>query len=203
MKFLNILVIVTLILGVIIGAGFASGQEIKFFFTNYGITGLVEMLLAVFIICIVVNLVLRILLKYKLNSYNEFLEKTFYKKPVLIYSTRNIIYFFLLASFLIMSIGFSTCLEQQFGINRYIGALILSILCYVAFVGSVDRILKINKYIMPVLVILIIVVGVDTFINQNLEISQVNSNYMFLVNSFIYASYNVIPLIPLLATLKM
>lgn len=190
-----------IILGSVIGAGFASGQEIKIFFTNYGILGLAGLILSVAVMVLVINLSLKLILRHNTNTYGEFVEEIFENKKVLSYTMQNVITFFLLASFLIMSIGFSTCLEQQFSIPRYIGGLIIAVLCYITFAGNIDRIIKINEYIMPVLICLIIFVGVSVFTNGDWQIArEVNLNFLF--NSFIYASYNVIPLLPILLTLK-
>lgn len=197
----SIIKITAIILGSVIGAGFASGQEIKIFFTNYGILGLIGLILSIGIMVLVINLSLKVILKNNTETYNEFLKNIFKNKKILSYSMQNIITFFLLASFLIMSIGFATCLEQQFSLPRYVGGLIIAILCYITFIGNIKRIIKINEYIMPVLIILIVFVGVRVFVNGEWNISN-DINLNFIPNSFIYASYNVIPLLPILLTLK-
>lgn len=199
----KVLTISTLILGSVIGAGFASGQEIKIFFTNFGTLGFIGLIIAIIIIVLAINLGLKLILKNNTNNYDNFLVNIFQNNKILSYSMKNIITIFLFASFLIMGIGFASCLEQQFGIPRYVGGTIIAILCYITFIGNINRILKINKYIMPVLVALILMVGIDVFLNQEWKIQNVYdkgvSNFIF--SSFIYASYNIIPLFPILVTL--
>ena len=50
----NIMKIVFVILGTMIGAGFASGQEMYLFFFSYGINGIIGILIACFILGFVI-----------------------------------------------------------------------------------------------------------------------------------------------------
>ena len=50
----NIFKVVFVIIGTMIGAGFASGQEMYLFFFSYGIEGLIGLLIATFIIGFVI-----------------------------------------------------------------------------------------------------------------------------------------------------
>ena len=154
----------SVILGSIIGAGFASGQEIKIFFTNYGIYGLIGEIISILVIAFVLNLSLKTILKNNTNTYSKFLEIMFKDKKILSYSMRNIIVIFLLSGFFLMSIGFATCLEQQFSIPKPIGGVIIDEINYITFIGNIDRIIKINTYIMPILIILIVIAAVKVIV---------------------------------------
>ena len=198
----EIIKIVTLILGSIIGAGFASGQEIKIFFSDYGILGLCGIILAVLIICLIINYTLKIILKNDIKNFEELLKCIFLNNKLLIYVMKNIVNIFLLVTFLIMSIGFATCLEDQFLIPKYIGGVIFAILLYVTFIGNIARIIKVNMYIMPILVLCIMFIGYKVISDWNFVIDE-KINFNFIQNSFIYASYNLIPLISVLSTLNL
>ena len=52
--FMNILKVVFVIIGTLIGAGFASGQEIYSFFYSYGIVGLLGILITCGLISIII-----------------------------------------------------------------------------------------------------------------------------------------------------
>lgn len=200
---MQIITISTLILGSIIGAGFASGQEIKIFFSNFGIYGLIGMIVSIFFMTLVVNLTLKIILKYNITTYDELAEIIFKNNNIVKDITKNIVYVFLLVTFFIMIIGFSTCLEEQFGISRLIGGIIATAICYFALIGDIERVLKINKYIMPLLVMLIFAAGVVTFFIGDIEIREhYNSNHLFIISAIIYSSYNIIPILPILPTIK-
>lgn len=194
----GIIKVSAIILGSIIGAGFASGQEIKIFFTSYGTSGLLGLLIAVTIIVIIINLVLRISFKKNIENYISFLEKICCNNKVLSDTMKNIVNIFLLSSFFIMGIGFATCLEEQFYIPKCVGGVIISILCYATFMGNINRIIKVNTYIMPVLLGLIIFAGIKIGFPK----IQFVTNAKIILNSVIYASYNLLPLIPILLTVR-
>jgi len=197
----NIIKVVSVIIGSIIGAGFASGQEIKIFFANYGIYGILGIFISAIIMILVINLCFKIMLKNNIKNYNNFIEIVFEGKTILNDSVKNITNLFMMSCFFIMSIGFSSCIEQQFLIPRYIGGIIFSIICYISFIGNINRIIKINQYIMPILISVIIYAGLKGLISEDIYVNK-NLDIRFILSSIIYASYNLLPLIPILASLN-
>ena len=197
----SIVNITAVILGSVIGAGFASGQEIKIFFSRFGIYGLFGLLFSIFLICVIINLSLKAIFKHNLCSYSQFSAHIFKNNRIFSYSMQNIVNVFLLASFMIMAIGFSTSLENQFSVPRFAGGFIFAFVCYLAFVGNINRVIQINVYIMPILIALILFAGLKVLLSFDWTVNSVFYPD-FIFNSFIYASYNAIPLIPILLTLK-
>ena len=63
----NVLKVVFVIIGTLIGAGFASGQEVYLFFFSYGMKGLIGILISSIIIGVVIYSTFNILNKYKIN----------------------------------------------------------------------------------------------------------------------------------------
>ena len=64
----NVLKVVFVIIGTLIGAGFASGQEVYLFFFSYGMKGLIGILISSIIIGVVIYSTFNILNKYKINN---------------------------------------------------------------------------------------------------------------------------------------
>ena len=62
----NVLKVVFVIIGTLIGAGFASGQEVYLFFFSYGMKGLIGILISSIIIGVVIYSTFNILNKYKI-----------------------------------------------------------------------------------------------------------------------------------------
>ena len=60
------------IIGTVIGAGFASGQEISIFFSKYGIIGILGMLISCFFTGIIIYFVLKIIKSKNVNTYSVF-----------------------------------------------------------------------------------------------------------------------------------
>lgn len=207
----NILKVVFVIIGTLIGAGFASGQEIYAFFFSYGVEGLIGILISSLILGLVIYKTLQIVQKYKIKTYKEFLEV--FIKPKNngnFFNLKNIINIiiniFILITFFIMIAGFGAYFEQELEINKLIGSVILAILSYIIFTTSVKGVVKVNEILVPILIIFITIIGlinlknVDLFNIQNYVTKTNESNSI--LSSILYASYNSILLIPVLITLK-
>lgn len=97
--------IIFLLIGTMIGAGFASGKEIFIFFGKYGYLGILGIIISSLLFYIVINSTLKYIFNNKIYSYNDFINTLFGKKlSIFILSFVNI---FLLLSFYIMVAGFS------------------------------------------------------------------------------------------------
>ena len=73
-KMKKILKSVFVIIGTVIGAGFASGQEIYIFFYQYGLNGILGIIFSSFLIGIVIYKVLNICKKNQVKNYKGFLN---------------------------------------------------------------------------------------------------------------------------------
>ena len=193
------------IIGTLIGAGFASGQEIYVFFYKYGIHGIFGIIVSSILLGFVVYKVLIISKNKEIKNYRKFLNLFVNDEHYLdIFNT--IINIFILITFYIMIAGFGAYFEQQFNINGLIGSSILAILCFFVLIKNISGLVKVNQVIIPILIISLLIIGVNVIDFKN--IFNI-SNYMFENNSFkwmldaiLYAGYNSILLIPVLIVLK-
>lgn len=200
--------IIFVIIGALIGAGFASGQEIYVFFYTYGMKGLMGIIISSVLIGYIIYKTFKIIQKNDISTYREFLEIIIEKDKKNLISILNlIINTFLLVTFFIMISGFGAYFEQQLGIDSLIGSVILAILCYIVFMTSTKGIVKVSTIIVPFLIFFIIYIGIQ--ILGIIDISNIqqytinnNNSLMFILKSILYSSYNSILLIPVLITLK-
>lgn len=198
------------IIGSIIGAGFASGQEINSFFYRYGTNGIIGMIVSIVIISFTIYKVFKISIKSNINTYKELLEtilKVEKNKYLNMANITNIIInIFLIISFFIMIAGFGAYFKQEYNLNSIIGSFILAFICFIIFMGNVEGLLRVNKYLVPILIVFMLVIGYMNINNINLyQISnkEINTSlYQAIWSGIIYASYNIILLIPVLITLK-
>ena len=202
----NVLTVVFVIIGPLIGAGFASGQEVYLFFFSYGMKGLIGILISSIIIGVVIYSTFNILNKYKINTYKDFLNILIPKNTKLKIIANFIINIFILITFFIMIAGFGAYFEQEIGINRLVGSLILAIITFIVFMTSIKGVVKVNELIVPILIGFIFIIGIisikDTHI-LNLENYVIRTNYTnFALSAVLYSSYNSILLIPVLITLN-
>lgn len=193
-----------IIIGAIIGAGFASGKEIYIFFYKYGMEGFLGIILCSLLIGILLYKILKLIIEYKIKNYDDFLRVIF-KNKFLKYSNKILMNIFLLISFFIMIAGFGAYLNQEYEFNYIIGASILSIICFFVFLKGADGVDKVSNVLVPILIVFIIIIGANNFKNINefkniLNIQNTNSNLYnnWITQSIIYSSYNLILLIPLL-----
>ena len=72
--FMNILKVAFVIIGTLIGAGFASGQEVYTFFFSYGINGILGIIISSLIIGYTIYKTFKIIEKNNIKNYKEFLD---------------------------------------------------------------------------------------------------------------------------------
>lgn len=154
---MEILKVVFVIIGTLIGAGFASGQEIYAFFFSFGIKGLLGILISSSLIGITIYKTFQIVYKNNTNNYGDFLNR-FIKNKKINNITNSIINIFILVSFYIMIAGFGAYLQQEFNLNSIIGSCILAILCLILFKTNVNGLVKVNEILIPILIVIVILI---------------------------------------------
>lgn len=201
----KILKAVFVIIGTLIGAGFASGQEIYIFFYKYGVNGIFGILISSMLLGFVTYKVLSIGQKIEVTNYKNFL-KEFIKEEKHLEIFNTIINIFILITFYIMIAGFGAYFEQQFGMYSLIGSSILAFICYFVFLKDVSGLIKVSQYIVPLLIVCLFLIGINVIDVKNIfEISHYvskNTSWKWILDSVLYGSYNTILLIPVLIALR-
>lgn len=202
----NMFKVIFVIIGTMIGAGFASGQEMYLFFFSYGIEGLIGVFISSIIIGVVISKTLQVVNKYKVDTYKDFLTILLKKKEKITPIINFVINLFILVTFFIMIAGFGAYFEQELGINSLIGSTILAILTFIVFMTSVKGVVKANELLVPLLIGFLIIIGMINL--KDIHFGELG-NYIiqakegsFILSAILYSSYNSILLIPVLLTLK-
>ena len=167
----------------------------------YGIIGII---ISSLILSYVLFVVLDNMRKYNINNYDEYLKTIFKNNKFLCYLNENIITVFLLLTFYVMELGFISLLWQQYGISKYVGMLIITVLSYIVLRGDVKSVVKTNILLIPILIVAMLYIsvsGIETFGIEQVNLC-VEPNKMFIVNAIIYSSYNFIMLFPLVTSLN-
>lgn len=203
----NVYKVTFVIVGTIIGAGFASGQEIYTFFNAYGIRGLIGVFLSCFLIGYIIYKTFSIMLNNNINNYQDFVVKIIPEKlannKLLGFTINNIINIFLLISFNIMVAGFGSYFFQELNMPQIYGSILIAVLSFITLSKNIDGVIKINTYLIPALVLLIIFLGVKKIgCIENIFCPDINKPVSWFLSSILYASYNSISLIPILVSLK-
>ena len=177
----NIIKVVLVIIGTLVGAGFASGKEIYSFFFVYNIYGIIGIIISSIIIGLVVYRVFNICSKNNINTYHELCG--FIGRAKVSNFLNNIVNIFLLIAYFVMIAGFSSFLRQEFSINGVLASSIIVFLCYFIFLKNISGLIKISNYLMPILIFFIIYISckngifnIKLFYNDNLIMNSSNIN---------------------------
>jgi uncharacterized membrane protein YkvI len=153
--------IAVVFIGTIVGAGLASGQEIKEFFTSYGISSFVGIIACGIFYVIMGSIVSKISIKYKLNSYGDVIKVV---SPNLLGKITGVITtLYLISSASIILAGSGALINQFFGIPKIIGSLIMIVLAIFFLLRDTDGLIEVNSFIVPTLVITITTITVLYF----------------------------------------
>lgn len=155
--YMKILKIVFVIIGTLIGAGFASGQEVYIFFFSFGIKGLFGIIISSIIMGITIYRTLKIIEKNNVKNYKELLD-CLVKREKLKKIINIVVNLFILATFYIMIAGFGAYLEQEFNLNSTIGSGILAIFCLFIFKTNIKGLVKTNEILIPILIFIVILI---------------------------------------------
>lgn len=205
----NCIKIALVIIGALIGAGFASGQEIYLFFFSYGKKGILGIIVSSILLGIIIYKTIVIIKEKQITTYKEFLENIIQekiRKEKILEIINTIINIFILITFYIMIAGFGGYLAETIEIPQIIGSSILAIICIIIMSKETKGIVKVSEAIVPILILFIIIIGIYTLSSTNI-INKINEMEIvkgsnWLVSGVIYASYNSILLIPVLISIN-
>ena len=139
----------------------------------------------------------------KVNAYGQICGKwlgTFYEYFVRI---------FLFAVVVVMISGAGATLNEYYGLNYYVGSLLMAVLIFVAFAFGFNKLLDVIGCIGPVIIVFSIVVAVATIVSGsgldlNVDITPIanmRSSANWWISGILYASYNIFGAIPFLTTM--
>jgi len=191
-------------IGTVIGAGFASGQEIIQFFGVYGYKGIHGIILATSLFSMVGAIVLYQVYKNRITCYSEYVTPLFGKRISRFLEVIIISYLFI--SFCIMLAGSGALFNQHFNINSNIGIYLMAFLCFLTLAFSIKGVSFVNKLMVPLMIIGIVLVGVvvigkEKFIFSNYYGVNMTKTGNWITSAILYVSYNTISSIVVLASL--
>ena len=137
--------------GTIIGAGFASGQELLQFFISYGSIGFSSLLIAGFLFAFFGYRLLALGKQLNLQSYHHLLYYICGKKLGIVLDF--LISIFLFGSLCIMLSGTGTVCRDYLDIPFIIGTLLMCVLIIFASFFGIKGIANINLMVIPLLLL--------------------------------------------------
>ncbi|MBQ6820205.1 MAG: transporter [Clostridium sp.] len=195
-EFSKIFQVAVVFIGTIVGAGLASGQEIKEFFTSYGVLSFLGIIVCGIFYIILGSIVSKISIKYKLNSYGDVIKIV--SPNILGKITGLITTLYLISSASIILAGSGALINQFFGVPKIIGSLIMIALAIFFLLKDTDGLIQVNSFIVPTLIITISIITILYFllckdlttIHQLVKFEPTKSGIT--LSTILYAGYNTL-----------
>lgn len=173
----------------VIGAGFASGQEIVSFFVKYGRYSLFGILIACLIFFAFSYAVLCSCKEYNIHSYDELLTK-FYGEGNIKKAIKIGIFIFSVCSMCVMTACMGEICVLTTGVRRIVGSLLFSVLCLFVLVMDGRNVLKLNSILGGFIIFGIIFSCL--YILRFREHQTFSNNIRIAVSGITYAGYNLL-----------
>ena len=193
----NIVRIGSAFIGVIVGAGFASGQETLQYFTSFGIPGILGAIMATVLFAYLGMVLVWLGSHTKTTNHKDVIFRLSgrYFGTVIDY----ILLFTLFGVGVVMIAGAGANLNQQFDLPFPVGATLITILVIITCFLKVDRVVSIIGSITPLLIIFVIFIAIYSLVTMDGTFASLNdvaqSIPTTLPNWFIsginYVSFNV------------
>ena len=183
--------------GLIVGAGFASGQEIMQYFTSFGLMGIVGAVVATVIFAF---------LGMTLAQIGSDLQTTSHKEGIYYIGGRFIgpvldilITFILFGIAVVMFAGSGSTFQQMYGLNPGIGSILMATATILTLLLNADNVIKIVAVLTPYLMGIIFIILIYSLFTMEYSIGELNvmaqnqtsaaPNWM--LSTILYVSYNI------------
>lgn len=195
-------------IGVIVGAGFATGQEMLQFFSRFGLMGIAGMLLATALFIIFGFIIMDLGRKLKAKSHLEIIRYTGGK--FLGFFMDILISFFLFGALTAMIAGTGALFREQLNLPSLAGNLIMCVITAVTVMTGIKGIVNSISIIVPLLLLSVIGISLYSVFNPPPgfvpHYGDGAGNGLitgWLMSSVLYVSYNTLISVSILGPLGM
>ena len=193
----------------IIGSGFATGQEVMQFYTSYGVWSLGVVAISMFLFSWVGGSVMAMgydhIGQKGISPYKLFCGKylgAFYEVFVIL---------FLFGVVVVMISGAGATLNEYYGLDYYIGSILMVVLVFIAYMIGVNKLIDIIGLIGPMIIIFSLIVAIGILI-PNMDklanlgestntITDMQAAPKWWISGILYSAYNIFGSIIFLFTL--
>jgi len=169
--------------GVIVGAGLASGQDLLQYFLAFGAKGLIG-IVALGVLNVIFGVVALQLGSYlRSDNHDEVFERITH--PVLRRVIDVVLIFSAFTMGFVMLAGAGANLQQQFGVPTWAGSLLCALLVILTAFLDFDRIMNVIGVFTPIIMIAIAVLAIYSLVTPHAGIAELNA-----------AARNVTPALP-------
>lgn len=159
--------------GVVIGAGLSSGQDLMQYFVSFGKWGIIGTIVLGIISIIFGKIIITLGSYFRSNDHFEVLSQI--AGPI----TNKILDFALIVSCFVigfvMIAGAGSNLNQQFGLPFWLGGLICAILVIIVSFLNFEKITSILGIFTPLVFVMIIIMAVHTFVGKSFDFEELEA----------------------------
>jgi uncharacterized membrane protein YkvI len=191
-------------MGTIVGAGFASGQEVLQYFNVYGAIGLWSILITTVLFAFFGYTLL--MLGHKLNAKSHLEVIRFANGKILGFIVDLIITIFLFGALSAMIAGAGAVFDEQFGWSPLLGNLLMAVVALATVVIGISGVINAISYVVPVLLASIVFVAAyslmtDPIVANDWAIAATLSGAApnWILSAVNYVSYNLVIAVAILA----
>ena len=187
----NVLKVTFLYIGLVIGAGFASGREILEFFNFKNREDFTGIILAATVFSFVVYI---ILIKSKHYQTNDFFEFTDLVSGKAGYYIKKFMFLYMFAGFFVMLSAGGTLCSFSLGCEKKLGIIFMTVFCFFVLVFESKGIVILNSILVPIMIAGILYISISSILFGSVTtftgFDKVKNN--FLASAVCYVSYNTI-----------
>ncbi|UBH13409.1 hypothetical protein [Macrococcus armenti] len=168
--FRQIIVVAFAFVGVVVGAGFATGQEVLQFFTSHGLNSIWGIILTGILVTLGGMFVMKA--SYDIKSENHATSiKYFLPKQI------SLIFDFVLTAFLlglalVMSVGGVSTINESFNIPFWVSGLIFIGLVSLTLCLQFDKIIRVLSVVTPFLIVIVLIISIYYMFKHHFNISE-------------------------------
>ena len=158
--------------GIVVGAGFSTGQEVMQFFSPYGLWSYIGVLLSGLILGFIGRQVAKIGTAFDAQNHESTLDYLFgnaFSKIV-----DYLLIFFLFGISVTMIAGAGSTFQESFGVPTWLGALIMVIAIYITLLMDFNKIVRALGIVTPFLIILVVIIAAYYLFNGSISLGKVN-----------------------------
>lgn len=160
--------------GIIVGAGFASGQEVMQYFVAFGIDGIWGVIVSAVIMSVMALIILQLGSYFNAGEHGEVFRRV--SHPVFSKILDIGVVVTLFSTGFVMFAGAGSNLNQQWGLPLWIGSVIMVLLVLAAGMLDVDKVTTVIGAITPFIIIFITAASIYTLVEGNFSsVEQLDS----------------------------
>lgn len=157
--------------GVVLGAGFSTGQEILQFFTNYGLMSYAAVILSAVVIMFIGRQAAKLGNRLDADSHLGPIKMLFGERLGTIVD--YILVFFLYGVMIIMLAGGGSAFNESFGLPAWLGSLIMAFAVLITLTMGFDKILTTLGAVTPALIVIVMIIAAFSLFNPSVPLSEV------------------------------